>query len=128
MASQALSSATGLSLAVTISNWKPRVEDRAWWLSSSACNRSRSRKPSFAVGSVRCKAVGQNNRSTFNNSVVYQGLYGPWTVEESDIREVFCVPLFRILFPTSLHFPLFVPYFSFSLLRFSVKDFSDLNA
>ncbi|KAI9126073.1 hypothetical protein K1719_003491 [Acacia pycnantha] len=88
MASQALSSATGLSLAVTISNWKPRVEDRTWWLSSSACNRSGTRRPSFSVGSVRCKAVGQNNGTTFDNSVVYQGLYGPWTVDESDNREV----------------------------------------
>lgn len=98
MASQAVSSATGLSLAVTISNWKPRVEDRTWWLSSSACNRSRTWRPSFSVGSVRCKAVGPNNRSTFDNSVVYQGLYGPWTVDESDIREVFFVAIIIILF------------------------------
>ncbi|XP_028800964.1 uncharacterized protein LOC114756181 [Neltuma alba] len=88
MASQALSSsATAVRPAVTVSPWKPQAGHRTWWQSSSPC-KSRTGRLSFSVGSVRCKAVGQNNRRSFDNSVVYQGLYGPWTVDKSDIREV----------------------------------------
>ncbi|XP_054804486.1 uncharacterized protein LOC129307658 [Prosopis cineraria] len=88
MALRLLSSATGVKLAVAVSPWKPRVEGRTWRLSSSACNRSRTRRLSFSVGSVRCKALEQDSRSSVDNSVVYQGLYGPWTVDDSDVREV----------------------------------------
>lgn len=96
MAPQALSSATGASLVVCPPPWKPRVEGRTWRLSSwpassSACNRSRCFRLSFRIGSVRCKAVGQNNRGSFDDSIVYQGVYGPWTLDSSDVREVFCV-------------------------------------
>ncbi|KAM4109337.1 hypothetical protein ACJW30_03G113600 [Castanea mollissima] len=33
-------------------------------------------------GSIKCKALGENSQ-TF-----YQGIYGPWTVDSSDVREV----------------------------------------
>lgn len=33
-------------------------------------------------GSIRCKALGESSQ-TF-----YQGIYGPWTVDSSDVREV----------------------------------------
>ncbi|GAV72087.1 DUF2301 domain-containing protein [Cephalotus follicularis] len=32
-------------------------------------------------GSIKCKALG-------DSSTVYQGVYGPWTVDSSDVREV----------------------------------------
>lgn len=33
-------------------------------------------------GSIRCKALGESSQ-TFN-----RGIYGPWTVDSSDVREV----------------------------------------
>ncbi|KAF5183420.1 integral membrane family protein [Thalictrum thalictroides] len=35
---------------------------------------------------IRCQAVGDNNSSL--DSTVYQGIYGPWSVDQSDVREV----------------------------------------
>ncbi|KAJ8450087.1 hypothetical protein Cgig2_033281 [Carnegiea gigantea] len=37
--------------------------------------------------SIRCKAMEQV-QSESSSTVVYQGVYGPWTVEPSDVREV----------------------------------------
>ncbi|KAG0488234.1 hypothetical protein HPP92_007045 [Vanilla planifolia] len=37
--------------------------------------------------SVMCKAVEQGSRERFNGTM-YDGVYGPWTIEPSDIREV----------------------------------------
>ncbi|KAF7839431.1 integral membrane protein [Senna tora] len=92
MASRALSSATGVSVLVSPSLWKPRVEGRAWSLSSSAPSARNSKSSSckllFRIGSVRCKALGENNRGSFDDSIVYQGIYGPWTIDSSDVREV----------------------------------------
>ncbi|KAL2326835.1 hypothetical protein Fmac_020262 [Flemingia macrophylla] len=38
--------------------------------------------------SVRCKAVGENRQVSLNQTTVYEGIYGPWTVDDSDVREV----------------------------------------
>ncbi|XP_062155797.1 uncharacterized protein LOC133863731 isoform X2 [Alnus glutinosa] len=35
------------------------------------------------IGSVKCKALGESSDRT-----VYQGIYSPWTVDASDVREV----------------------------------------
>ncbi|KAM0947133.1 hypothetical protein DsansV1_C08g0082901 [Dioscorea sansibarensis] len=37
--------------------------------------------------SVRCEALGGGSQQSFD-STVYQGFYGPWTVDSSDVREV----------------------------------------
>ncbi|KAL5721216.1 hypothetical protein ACHQM5_013803 [Ranunculus cassubicifolius] len=42
-------------------------------------------KVSNRLKSVRCKALGDNNSV---DSTVYRGIYGPWTVDQSDVREV----------------------------------------
>ncbi|CAL9753423.1 unnamed protein product [Musa acuminata subsp. burmannicoides] len=64
-------------------------------ISSSSCSRklssysaSTSYLSSGQIGSVRCRATGEGSQSTFDDRMVYQGVYGPWTVDPSDIREV----------------------------------------
>ncbi|OIW12822.1 hypothetical protein TanjilG_24755 [Lupinus angustifolius] len=37
---------------------------------------------------IVCKAVGENQRGSLADSVVYQGVYGPWTIDSDDVREV----------------------------------------
>lgn len=76
-------------------------------ISSSSCSRklssysaSTSYLSSGQIGSVRCRATGEGSQSTFDDRMVYQGVYGPWTVDSSDIREVRC-PL-RFLYPFGL--------------------------
>lgn len=48
--------------------------------SSSSSISSISRK----IGSIKCQALGESSV----DGVVYQGTYGPWTVDSSDVREV----------------------------------------
>lgn len=40
--------------------------------------------------SVVCKALGESSQT------VYQGAYGPWTVDPSDVKEVSLPPVFLI--------------------------------
>ncbi|XP_034674631.1 uncharacterized protein LOC117905583 [Vitis riparia] len=49
-------------------------------VSSSSSISSISRK----TGSIKCQALGESSV----DGVVYQGTYGPWTVDSSDVREV----------------------------------------
>ncbi|XP_074561639.1 uncharacterized protein LOC141817928 [Curcuma longa] len=68
--------------------------------SSSAASSSSSRRfsssastssvaVSQAGSSSRCAAVGGGSQPTLDDSTaVYQGIYGPWSVEPSDVREV----------------------------------------
>ena len=49
-------------------------------VSSSSSISSISRK----IGSIKCQALGESSV----DGVVYQGIYGPWTVDSSDVREV----------------------------------------
>ncbi|ONK56055.1 uncharacterized protein A4U43_C10F3680 [Asparagus officinalis] len=43
----------------------------------------------YRVGSWRCGALGEGSERAFNDEkTVYSGVYGPWTVEPSDVREV----------------------------------------
>lgn len=39
-------------------------------------------------GSLKCKAIGDQSPQTSLDRTVYQGIYGPWTVDSSDVREV----------------------------------------
>ncbi|CAA7400498.1 unnamed protein product [Spirodela intermedia] len=39
------------------------------------------------TGSLKCRAVGGDSSDTFDPTV-YQGVYGPWTVDSSDVLEV----------------------------------------
>ncbi|KAK9276292.1 hypothetical protein L1049_005823 [Liquidambar formosana] len=38
---------------------------------------------SVRSGSIKCQALGESSRSP-----IYQGIYGPWSVDSSDVREV----------------------------------------
>ncbi|XP_077212112.1 integral membrane family protein [Tasmannia lanceolata] len=42
---------------------------------------------SFRTRSVKCKALGEGSQQAFDRTV-YQGIYGPWTVDPPDTREV----------------------------------------
>ncbi|URE06556.1 Uncharacterized integral membrane protein (DUF2301), partial [Musa troglodytarum] len=55
--------------------------------SSSSCSRklssysaSTSYLSSGQIGSVRCRATGEGSPPTFDDRLVYQGVYGPWTL------------------------------------------------
>ncbi|KAJ0045364.1 hypothetical protein Pint_05390 [Pistacia integerrima] len=37
--------------------------------------------------SFKCRAIGESSQGSFDQTV-YNGVYGPWTVESSDVREV----------------------------------------
>ncbi|XP_038703333.1 uncharacterized protein LOC119999696 [Tripterygium wilfordii] len=58
-----------------------------------AASSSPSKLPSLAkvsakkIGSIRCKALGETSQGSFDRTV-YQGVYGPWTVDQTDVREV----------------------------------------
>jgi hypothetical protein len=61
--------------------------------SSRLCFGARIPPSRIRIGSVRCKAAGENQQ-------VYNGVYGPWTVESSDVQEV----LLTFSFNFYLHF------------------------
>lgn len=52
--------------------------------STSSSSSSVSRVSGRRVGLLRCQALGESSV----DGVVYQGTYGPWTVDSSDVREV----------------------------------------
>lgn len=45
------------------------------------------------LSALKCKAAGQTSPSP----TVYQGIYGPWTVDSSDVREVSLLSLSLLL-------------------------------
>ncbi|KAL9316877.1 hypothetical protein ACSQ67_013394 [Phaseolus vulgaris] len=48
--------------------------------------------------SVACKVVGEKQQGPVDETIFYDGIYGPWTIDDSDVREVF------ILFIVSFYF------------------------
>lgn len=78
MALQGLST---VSVAVSISV-RPSISNLVRIPSSSLCLGGRVPSPRIRIGSVRCKAAGENQQQ------VYNGVYGPWTVEAEDVKEV----------------------------------------
>jgi hypothetical protein len=77
----------------------------------SGCDYSRTSYPSLLssssvaaakvtvrIGSVKCKALGESS----SDWTVYQGIYSPWTVDPSDVREV------RTCFVLFLTFSVFI--------------------
>ena len=48
-------------------------------------------------GSLKCKAIGDQSSQTPLDRTVYQGIYGPWTVDSSDVREVNVLSYFSLL-------------------------------
>ncbi|KAI4343454.1 hypothetical protein L6164_010799 [Bauhinia variegata] len=92
----ALLSATAASLAVTPPPPSPSklgVDSKripTWRLSSSGtslCNCVS--RVSFPIRSLqRCRALGENSQGSLDDGTVYEGIYGPWTIESSDVREV----------------------------------------
>ena len=51
------------------------------------------RRVSGRIGSIRCQALGDGSV----DGIVYQGTYGPWTVDSSDVREVLRLHLLLLL-------------------------------
>ncbi|KAK7358076.1 hypothetical protein VNO80_17376 [Phaseolus coccineus] len=48
-----------------------------------------ARFPSFGCRiSVACKAVGEKQQGPVDETILYDGIYGPWTIDDSDVREV----------------------------------------
>lgn len=37
---------------------------------------------------IKCKALGESSQQPSFDQTVYNGAYGPWTVDPSDVREV----------------------------------------
>lgn len=59
-----------------------RVDSGAWRL---CCGDRITSSSAIRIG---CKAVGENRQGSLDDSVVYEGIYGPWTIDSSDVREV----------------------------------------
>ncbi|KAK1572416.1 hypothetical protein Q3G72_032411 [Acer saccharum] len=55
--------------------------------SSSSSPFSLSLKVSVGNGRLKCKALGESSQGSFDPTV-YQGVYGPWTVDSTDVKEV----------------------------------------
>ncbi|KAL5733854.1 hypothetical protein ACOSP7_031715 [Xanthoceras sorbifolium] len=49
---------------------------------------SLSLKVSAGNRRIKCKALGDSSRQGSFDRTVYQGMYGPWSVDSSDVREV----------------------------------------
>ncbi|XP_041012672.1 uncharacterized protein LOC121256097 [Juglans microcarpa x Juglans regia] len=56
-------------------------------LLSSSSPSMAAAKVTVRIGSVKCKALGESSQNSVDRTV-YQGIYGPWTVDSSDVREV----------------------------------------
>eukprot|EP00262_Sarcandra_glabra_P009502 TRINITY_DN23912_c0_g1_i1.p1 TRINITY_DN23912_c0_g1~~TRINITY_DN23912_c0_g1_i1.p1 ORF type:complete len:302 (+),score=37.45 TRINITY_DN23912_c0_g1_i1:123-1028(+) len=63
-----------------------RLPKNKRFISRSATRSSFSRVFS-RNGRLKCKALGEGSEQTADRTV-YQGIYGPWTVDPSDVREV----------------------------------------
>nr|DAD34087.1 TPA_asm: hypothetical protein HUJ06_004727 [Nelumbo nucifera] len=70
--------------------------------SSSSSSYSFSSKLTFRKGLIKCKALRETSRDSFNGRTVYQGVYGPWAVDPSDVREVMLI-IFPFLFIFPFH-------------------------
>lgn len=107
MALQGLSTA-----AVAVSVGPPSLlRARVYSVTSSTsrlCCGGRTRYSGIRFG---CKAVGENQQGSLDDNVVYNGIYGPWSVDSSDVREVLTHPTFssfnfvaHYLFHFSIHY------------------------
>ncbi|RDX89065.1 hypothetical protein CR513_29251 [Mucuna pruriens] len=67
--------AVSASVCPTGPRW--RVDSGTSRIPSSGCRKT-----------VRCKAVGDNRQGSLAETIVYEGIYGPWTIDDSDVREV----------------------------------------
>ena len=56
-------------------------------LSTSLSSRRGFSLPRGSFNSIKCKAVGKESPDALDRTI-YQGAYGPWTVESSDVLEV----------------------------------------
>lgn len=84
----------------------------------SAICTPRNSSPSLTKKTIRCQAVGESN-TTSQESQLYQGVYGPWTVEPSDVREVL------LFFPPPLppSFSVFFYVIAPISNRYGIRDF-----
>ncbi|CAH9117591.1 unnamed protein product [Cuscuta europaea] len=73
---------------------------------------------------TKCQAVGESSSSHSDSKVVYQGIYGPWEVEDSDVREVILYRLGSVMAAVS-----FVLASSAVLLPDNslIRDFIEIN-
>lgn len=60
--------------------------------------------------SVGCKAVGEKQQGPVDETIVYDGIYGPWTIEDSDVREVFILSSFSFDAEEIAKLPLFIMF------------------
>jgi len=89
MALQGMSTVVSVAVSVSV---RPSISNLVRIPSSCLCRGGRVPSPRIRIGSVRCKAVGENQQQ------VYNGVYGPWTVEAEDVKEVL-LSLVKLLVP-----------------------------
>ncbi|XP_071928874.1 uncharacterized protein [Coffea arabica] len=51
-------------------------------------NNPRTSIPQSKTITTKCQAVGESSSQPSEEAVVYQGVYGPWTIQPSDVQEV----------------------------------------
>ncbi|TKY75547.1 hypothetical protein E2542_SST04315 [Spatholobus suberectus] len=83
----ALRGLSTLAVAVTASVCPPGPRSRIDSGTSRLCCGARIPSSGCRI-SVRCKAVGENRQGSLDEATVYEGIYGPWTIDDSDVREV----------------------------------------
>ena len=71
----------------------PKLGEVGVWIRKSRSSNSCWRVPSRS-SSVVCKAVRKTGRQNSSSGDVYEGVYGPWTVDSSDVREVLLLLLY----------------------------------
>lgn len=113
MATRLLATALGTPSSYSPDRRRTRVSTPSnQWLS---CYDRKTFKDRVKNGTIRCEVVDEGS-STSNVSVdqtVYQGAYGSWTVEDSDVREV----SFLIFLPFPYEFTLYWLELSFLILE-----------
>lgn len=72
---------------------------------------------------MRCEAAGEGPRGSFDGTI-YQGIYGPWTIEPSDIREVI---LYRSGLVTAASSFVLAASITFIPENFFIRDFLKQN-
>ncbi|XP_021288143.1 uncharacterized protein LOC110419422 [Herrania umbratica] len=66
---------------------KSRVKPSTSSQKLSSCSSSSLFKVGVRNGKITCKAVSESSQGSIDRTV-YQGAYGPWTVDPEDVREV----------------------------------------
>lgn len=84
MASQLLSCAAATMAVISPPKLSGCDYSRTSYPSLLSSSSVAAAKVTVRTGSVKCKALGESS----SDRTVYQGIYSPWTVDPSDVREV----------------------------------------